>query len=228
MYSIKWYQDAHEFYRYTATSADPVQIFDPPTLDVDRSGSWEGRVRIANVTLAAGGSFHCEVSADAPTFHTASDFAEIKVVDPPDGDPLIKGVQTQYLAEDWVDLTCSSGRSKPPPVLSFTINDQPVPLGWLEPQINTLEADGLTSSSLRLRFSLLPQLLQNGSARVACLAVIPEAYEGVSRDVLSTSPRYQASVLEGSAAPGSRADLACVCVASLVSLAVASACPPLL
>lgn len=46
MYSIKWYQDAHEFYRYTATSADPVQIFDPPTLDVDVSlgRRWAGGI----------------------------------------------------------------------------------------------------------------------------------------------------------------------------------------
>lgn len=37
MYSLKWYQGAQEFYRYTPTAPQPVQIFDPPTLDVDVS-----------------------------------------------------------------------------------------------------------------------------------------------------------------------------------------------
>ncbi|XP_066941097.1 uncharacterized protein [Macrobrachium rosenbergii] len=81
MYSIKWYQAANEFYRYTPTAKDPIQIFDLPTLDVDRQRSWGGSVRIANVTLGAAGPFYCEVSADGPTFHTTSNQAIIHVID---------------------------------------------------------------------------------------------------------------------------------------------------
>ncbi|ROT80863.1 hypothetical protein C7M84_000377 [Penaeus vannamei] len=79
MYSVKWYQEGHEFYRYTPSSRDPIQIFDPPTLDVDRESSW-GQRQDRQRDLGGRGSFHCEVSADAPTFHTASDTAHIRIV----------------------------------------------------------------------------------------------------------------------------------------------------
>nr|XP_045623991.1 uncharacterized protein LOC123773991 isoform X1 [Procambarus clarkii] len=201
MYSIKWYQGAHEFYRYTPTFRDPIQVFDPPTLDVDLEKSWGGSVRIANVSLGAEGPFHCEVSADGPTFHTASDSASLTVVDLPDGVPVIKGVRSHYLPGSWVDLTCTSFRSKPAVRLSFVINTQPVSPGWLEPQSDQTDEEGLTTSSLRLRFSLRPRQLEEGEVRVECISEIPGVYRESSQDVLSTSPPYHASVRGGSAAP---------------------------
>lgn len=45
-----------------------------------RTGSRGGTVRVANITTAAEGPFYCEVSAEGPTFHTASDTANMKVV----------------------------------------------------------------------------------------------------------------------------------------------------
>lgn len=73
---------------------------------------------------------------------------------------------------------------------------------WLEPQESRLETDGLSTSSLRLRFSLLPHLLQDGEALVRCVAEIPEIYRQEVQDVLSTRPPYHASVLGDAAVPG--------------------------
>ncbi|XP_063598652.1 uncharacterized protein LOC134775124 [Penaeus indicus] len=195
MYSVKWYQGANEFYRYTPAAKDPIQIFDLVSLDVDRQKSWGGTVRIANVTLAAGGLFHCEVSADGPTFHTASDYATLNVVGEWAG-----LVGSSYLARDWVDLTCTSKRSKPAPKVSFRINAEVAAPEWLEPQVDTVDSAGLTTSSRRLRFYLLPELLQDGDARLQCIAEIPQIYRQVTEDLLSTRPPYQASVLDASAA----------------------------
>ncbi|XP_042224152.1 uncharacterized protein LOC121868008 [Homarus americanus] len=126
----------------------------------------------------------------------------MKVVDLPDGRPVITGIKSQYLVMDWVDLTCTSRRSRPPPTLTFTINKQPVSAGWLEPQVNQHDHDGLSTSSLRLRFSLLPRLLQEGDAVVLCISKIPGIYEQMVQEVLTTNPPYHASVLGGGAAPG--------------------------
>ncbi|KAK8386406.1 hypothetical protein O3P69_010818 [Scylla paramamosain] len=217
IYSIKWYQGPHEFYRYTPTAPQPVQIFDPPTLDVDRERSWEGIVRVANVSLAAEGLFHCEVSADAPTFHTASDSASMKVVDLPDAAPLIKGVRVQYLPSDWVDLTCTSGRSRPAVTLAFTLNGAPVSESWLEPPENVKDQDGLTTSSLRLRFSLQSSLLREGEGHVTCVAEIPNSYRQETHAVLTTRPPYHASVLGAGPTTGVRPTAASTCLLVAVS-----------
>ncbi|XP_071535155.1 cell adhesion molecule 2-like [Panulirus ornatus] len=225
MYSIKWYQGAHEFYRYTPTARNPVQIFDPPTLDVDREKSWGGSVRIANVSLAAEGPFHCEVSADGPTFHTASDAATVKIVDLPDGGPVIKGLRSHYLPGDWVDLTCVSRRSRPAPRLSFTINNQPASPGWLEPQGNQMDHEGLTTSSLQLRFSLRPRLLQDGDALVRCVSEIPGIHQQVTEEVITTRHPYHASVLGGGAAPEIRPALASHAVCLVLPLLLSAVLP---
>lgn len=200
IYSIKWYQGAHEFYRYTPTAAHPVQIFDPPTLDVDRDKSWGGSVRISNVSVAAEGPFHCEVSADGPTFHTASEAASLMVVDRPDGGPIITGGRREYLLGEGVEVYCTSRRARPPPHLSFSVNSQPASPGWLEPQVDEGEAGGLTTSFLRLRFPLLPHLLRGGEVRLRCVADLPGVYQLETYEVLSTTPPYHASVLGGGAA----------------------------
>ncbi|XP_050725881.1 uncharacterized protein LOC127003377 [Eriocheir sinensis] len=217
VYSLKWYQGAQEFYRYTPTATHPVQIFDPPTLDVDAEQSWEGNVRVANVSLAAEGPFHCEVSADAPTFHTASDSASMRVVDLPDAAPLIKGVRIQYLPSDWVDLTCTSGRSRPPAVLTFTLNGVPVSASWLEPPEQVKDKEGLTTSSLRLRFSLQSSLLRDGEGHVTCTAEIPGIYRQEAHSVLTTRPPYPASVLGSGPTTSVRPTAASTCFLMAVS-----------
>ncbi|ROT80864.1 hypothetical protein C7M84_000378 [Penaeus vannamei] len=74
--------------------------------------------------------------------------------------------------------------------------------GWLEPQENRQDENGLFTSSLRLRFSLLPRLLEEGDLRVLCVAEIEGVYREASEEMLLISPRYQASVREGGAAVG--------------------------
>ncbi|XP_045137567.1 uncharacterized protein LOC123519905 isoform X6 [Portunus trituberculatus] len=125
MYSIKWYQGSTEFYRYTPSAQKQIQIFEPTTLDVDRARSSGGSVRVANITVEAEGPFHCEVSAEGPTFHTASDSAKMWVVALPNQGPIVNGVKGHYQVRDWVDLTCISPRSRPAPRLTFTINGSP-------------------------------------------------------------------------------------------------------
>ncbi|XP_069996759.1 uncharacterized protein [Penaeus vannamei] len=124
--------------------------------------------------------------------------------DLPDGAPVITGLRSSYVARDWVDLTCTSRRSKPAPRVSFRINGDMAAPEWLEPQVDTVDSAGLTTSSRRLRFYLLPELLRDGDARLQCIAEIPHIYNQVTEDLLSTRPPYQASVLDASAASGTR------------------------
>lgn len=90
LYSVKWYRENDEFYRYVPKEEPPTRVFMIQGLRVDVSDRIVIIKRIKttthllfqvsvsdahNVTLLSvgrdiSGQFQCEVSADAPLFHT--------------------------------------------------------------------------------------------------------------------------------------------------------------
>ncbi|XP_068235841.1 uncharacterized protein [Palaemon carinicauda] len=121
----------------------------------------------------------------------------------PDGGPIIQGIQNQYLVGDWVDITCLSLKAKPAPYLSFSINGEDVSPGWIEPQENSMDHEGLYTSSIRMRFVLTQRVLLEGQAKIQCRAHIPDFYQETINEVLRTMPRSE-SLLDGGLAAGDR------------------------
>lgn len=82
VYALKWYLGLDEFYRWTPAESPPVKTFpvEGNPLRVDKNASKRGRVKIHDVKLGAAGVFRCEVSGEAPAFHTESAVASMKVV----------------------------------------------------------------------------------------------------------------------------------------------------
>ena len=81
VYSLKWYLGLHEFYRWTPAENPTVKIFPiHSAFQVDSKDSREGRVRIRNVTLSAEGTLRCEISGEAPEFHTEFKDVDMTVV----------------------------------------------------------------------------------------------------------------------------------------------------
>ncbi|KAK8747111.1 hypothetical protein OTU49_017000 [Cherax quadricarinatus] len=126
IYALKWYLGLDEFYRWTPAENPPVKTFpvkgDPLTVDIAASN--RGKVKIHDVTLGASGVFRCEVSAEAPDFHTESDVATMTVVALPEEDPSIRGAGFTHQLHEDVMLNCSSPRSQPPASLTFYVNQE--------------------------------------------------------------------------------------------------------
>ncbi|XP_076373896.1 uncharacterized protein LOC143258594 [Tachypleus tridentatus] len=72
LYSIKWYRDDMEFFRFVPRDNPPHQFFPLKGIKVDFSRSNRQAVYIKDVQTITGGKFRCEVSADAPLFRTAA------------------------------------------------------------------------------------------------------------------------------------------------------------
>ena len=88
---------------------------------------------------------------------------------------------------------------------------------WLEQPENVKDQDGLTTSSLRLRFSLQSSLLREGEGHVSCVAEIPDTYKEETREVLTTRPPYHASVLGAGPTTGKKKKILCkIMYASLI------------
>lgn len=46
LYSVKWYKDGHEFYRYIQRNMPPALVFELPGINVDVSGTHRIKVRL--------------------------------------------------------------------------------------------------------------------------------------------------------------------------------------
>ncbi|KAF4521237.1 hypothetical protein B566_EDAN005449 [Ephemera danica] len=80
LYSVKWYKDGNEFYRYVPRDNPPAQIFTLPGVTVDLHNSSESTVVLSSVNLSTSGRYRCEVSAEAPSFQTVSEHGDMVVV----------------------------------------------------------------------------------------------------------------------------------------------------
>ncbi|KAH0999405.1 hypothetical protein HUJ05_013344 [Dendroctonus ponderosae] len=81
LYSVKWYREQEEFFRYVPKEEPPTRVFTTSGLQVDISVSNANSVTLLSVNRDISGQFQCEVSADAPLFHTQSMSALMTVVD---------------------------------------------------------------------------------------------------------------------------------------------------
>ncbi|XP_066139719.1 uncharacterized protein [Euwallacea fornicatus] len=90
LYSIKWYWQNEEFYRYTPRESPPERSFHVKHVVVDHSKSGEKAVTLRNLNPELTGNYKCEVSADAPSFHTNILSAHMTVMGIPDQNPNIK------------------------------------------------------------------------------------------------------------------------------------------
>ncbi|KAG1674782.1 hypothetical protein GQR58_014983 [Nymphon striatum] len=126
LYSVKWYKDREEFYRYIPKESPQQKVFDTDGITVDLRESSMATVSLTNVGLKSSGAYKCEVSADAPDFQTKFSVKDMDVYVLPESGPKIIGGKRRYLIGDHVNVTCTSGKSKPPAVLNWLINGVPI------------------------------------------------------------------------------------------------------
>ena len=95
----------------------------------------------------------------------------------PDDRPIISGAnEAGYKVGEWMDVNCTSLRSKPPAMLKWYINDErPTPsyVTLIPPQE---EAGDLYTARLRLRFQLKRQHFVQGHVSLKCTASIYSEY----------------------------------------------------
>ncbi|XP_063360891.1 uncharacterized protein LOC134650006 [Cydia amplana] len=126
LYSVKWYRGRQEFFSYLPKEYPFTRIFPQPGIDVDVSKSTSQQVALREATRALAGRFRCEVSADAPSFHTQVRSAFIHVVELPPDKPTIKAEKGWYASGDSLRAQCSSPPADPPANLTWLLNGRDI------------------------------------------------------------------------------------------------------
>ncbi|XP_054275151.1 uncharacterized protein LOC128994553 [Macrosteles quadrilineatus] len=123
LYSVKWYKDEFEFYRYMPDSHPSSQVFPVPGVSIDESRSGIDRVMLTDLTFASSGSYRCEVSTEAPNFETIFQNHNMTVLAFPRHTPIIEGMEETYSVHDEVAVNCTAAPSNPTPRVYWYINN---------------------------------------------------------------------------------------------------------
>ncbi|XP_026734039.1 uncharacterized protein LOC113498283 [Trichoplusia ni] len=126
LYSIRWYRAETEFYRYVPREMPPTMVFPLPGASVDLTQSDHQQVRIVNLNRRLSGDYQCEVSADAPLFHTDIRSAPLTVVDPPFRAPHLSISRDSYARGDILRANCSVDEAYPAPNITWILDDHKI------------------------------------------------------------------------------------------------------
>ncbi|XP_076310457.1 uncharacterized protein LOC143225262 [Tachypleus tridentatus] len=192
LYSVKWYKDNIEFYRYVPKDWPPGQFLPLRGVRVELSKSGENKVYLNDINLDSEGRYRCEVSAEAPSFQTVEASKDMKVLVLPTEGPKITGGLAKYNIGDTVLVNCTSAKSKPAAILRWYINGK---LAKHETRyFTTHHDDGLDSSSLSLKFIVTEDHLRNGNMNLKCESSVLRSYV-MSNEELVMGGHHQASGL---------------------------------
>ncbi|XP_067009744.1 uncharacterized protein [Anabrus simplex] len=177
LYSVKWYKGRREFYRYTPNEDPPIKIFPIQGLNVDKSRSNDTQLMLSRVQSNMSGRYSCEVSADAPSFHTSLVSGEMDVVEVPGGRPTISGVKPRYRLGDMLHSNCSSPWSRPAAKLTWLVNDvQATPAQLVHYYPMKDSRTNREMSLLGLQILVKPQHFLAGRLKIRCIAGIHDLY----------------------------------------------------
>ncbi|KAI5636337.1 hypothetical protein NE865_10921 [Phthorimaea operculella] len=167
LYSVKWYRDNEEFYRYMPRLRPPQHAHKLDGVKVDLEKSSARRVHLRNLTLRSGGLYRCEVSEEAPSFHSAQAEALMEVYYFPREGPRITGHERRYKLNEVLDINCSSAKAFPAPNLQWIVDGQKVTdRTWLTDYGARPASQGLLVSTLGLSAPVKQRM------RLRCIASI--------------------------------------------------------
>ncbi|CAG9785550.1 unnamed protein product [Diatraea saccharalis] len=192
LYSLRWYKDGREFYRYAPKSIRPTKVFYVPGVNVDLSQSSTNFVTLKHFTRESAGVYRCEVYGESPGFTMVYREKYVAVDLLPKNGPMIIGLQNEYWHGSKMDVNCTTSPSRPEAHLAWYINDQPAPKDYLQGPMIVLPTSHPYSyqAKLNLRFTVYESHFSHGVLTIKCQATIPPLYNKVTSHSFY-NPSYQ-------------------------------------
>lgn len=185
LYSVKWYKDNQEFYRYVPKDVPPTQKFLVHGVDVRLEFSDKEQVHLFNISLESAGLYTCEVSTEAPRFRTTAVTKNMRVIHPPESGPYLVGGREKYRVGEMLDVNCSSPASHPPVLIKFYLNDEPVNEKNVHKYDQNPAKDGLTPAVSSYSLRIKRAHFRHGYLNLKCTADIYRTfYKSVERNFL--------------------------------------------
>ncbi|KAK4884975.1 hypothetical protein RN001_001246 [Aquatica leii] len=145
---------------------------------VSRSNSRE--VTLTNVERETSGEFKCEVSADAPLFHTEIRAANLLVADIPDDGPILTTQLQKVAPGAKIKANCTSPPAYPAVNITWFVNDIEVHNKFgihIQKSIEKYNiAVPLETVHSVIAIKAVPDIFKNGKLKLRCLATMFTLY----------------------------------------------------
>ncbi|XP_054727446.1 uncharacterized protein LOC129237069 [Anastrepha obliqua] len=168
LYSVRWYFGSEEFYRYVPKVSPPTLVFPVSGINVDLTNSDATSVTLKGVNRELTGNYQCEVSEDAPVFHTDIRAAHMQVIELPKDEPAMQVDKKVITANDNFKAVCTVGPSYPPANITWYINGRKI---------------------YKTPFQRINHVAFEGSATYSSLEIYPHSQ--VIQGFFQTVPKYQ-------------------------------------
>ncbi|XP_043265561.1 uncharacterized protein LOC122405113 [Colletes gigas] len=179
LYTIQWFLDGTEFYRYLPERDPPYTTFVVDGIHVNVSKSNTHDVTVVDVSRKLTGLYKCEVSAGSPSYHTLIEKASMEVVDAPKTDPTI-GIQKERIAVgETLRANCTTGNSSPASAITWKLNGDLIANDSLQFRSRYFEIpqdDESMVSKSTIDFKVTSEMFRNGRLHLRCTASIADVY----------------------------------------------------
>ncbi|XP_050547093.1 uncharacterized protein LOC126908834 isoform X2 [Daktulosphaira vitifoliae] len=196
LYTVKWYKGSKEFFRYVPKELPHTRVFPWPGINVDVSQSGPNQVVLRDVQRYLSDKYRCEVSADAPSFHTKIVSAWLHVVYPPIGRPILSLEKRHYTIGDKLKGNCTSPPSSPPSNVTWYLNDK-----WMNSSFaRSLDDDYEIGRGHKMRTTTVGLELEVnsfrvGKMRIRCVADLYGVFRTSTETILDEEKPRLASIL---------------------------------
>nr|XP_015915952.1 synaptogenesis protein syg-2 isoform X2 [Parasteatoda tepidariorum] len=186
LYSVKWYKDNVEFYRYLPSDKPSAQRYTLEGVFIDMHRSNATHAFLTTSEMQTEGVYGCEVSTETPQFRTIKAEKELYVYVIPEGDPVIYGIMNRYPIGSAVNVTCVFGPSKPAAELTWYINGDKAPHAYVRHRQAELFPNDLETTESRLFFVVDPSHLRQGTLSLQCIASVSLVHSKSSIELIVT------------------------------------------
>jgi len=198
LYSLKWYKDEVEFYRYQPwNTREKQKVFDVPGIKIDLGTSQPSEIVLKKVNFRSSGIFRCEITSSS--FVISEKYQQMTVIELPHKAPTISTDvnMKEYEVGDLLELNCTSEPSHPPSQLSWQMNKLPVDEDNVIFRETVHNGKKLYVTRIGLRIRLTRDHFHWGKLKVACVAQIKAVFwsKGVE-NIFVENPETHFQVLE--------------------------------
>ncbi|KYN33607.1 hypothetical protein ALC56_12319 [Trachymyrmex septentrionalis] len=195
LYTVKWYKQGAEFFRYVPKEMPPIGVFGELGARVVTNRSDAHRVVLKDVQPNHTGKYRCEVSGDSPSFNTVMVSGYMHVASLPNGDPQLRVEKMQYAVGDTVRGNCTVPSGNPPANVTWTVNGISVNSSFIMNITQKVDDSEQHMIIAGLDFETMQDSYSNGKLKIICHANVFHLYTKIAEVSLKEERPRLASVL---------------------------------